>query len=201
MNPKVGSNRFRFLLFLGFFVGWSVFCNWWYLCKIKDLCTSTGKKSLQSNAAHARPLHHTSKSSEDNLLSPYDSIKSNKTKKITSSEKEFETLTSTVHFGLASSDIKDISSIDSITKDLKILLSEDKVQEISIIGHTCDLGTEDFNYRLGKQRASSVKDYFLSQDVPEEKIKIISKGKRAPVNANGTEVERQQNRRAEILIQ
>ena len=57
------------------------------------------------------------------------------------------------------------------------LLKTNREASILITGN-CDVrGTEKYNEKLGKQRGQSVKKYMLDNGIPEERIKIISRGK------------------------
>jgi outer membrane protein OmpA-like peptidoglycan-associated protein/LysM repeat protein len=57
------------------------------------------------------------------------------------------------------------------------LLKTNRDASILITGN-CDIrGTEQYNDKLGKKRGQAVKKYMLDAGVPEERIKIISRGK------------------------
>jgi outer membrane protein OmpA-like peptidoglycan-associated protein len=47
-----------------------------------------------------------------------------------------------------------------------------------LISGNCDIrGSEKYNDKLGRKRADSVKKYIIEQGIPEERIKIVSRGK------------------------
>ncbi|WP_373508069.1 OmpA family protein [Thiocapsa sp.] len=51
-------------------------------------------------------------------------------------------------------------------------------EEISLVGHTDAKGSEEYNYALGQRRADTVRDYMISQGIPESDIvSVTSKGK------------------------
>ena len=57
------------------------------------------------------------------------------------------------------------------------LLKTNRDASILISGN-CDIrGTEQYNDKLGKKRGQAVKKYMLDNGIPEERIKIISRGK------------------------
>src|SRR5213593_2024236 len=43
-------------------------------------------------------------------------------------------------------------------------------EEISVEGHTDDVGSDEYNQRLSEQRAYSVRDYLVDQDVPSQRV-------------------------------
>jgi outer membrane protein OmpA-like peptidoglycan-associated protein/LysM repeat protein len=71
-----------------------------------------------------------------------------------------------------------------LRKDAKPIL-EDAVQALNkspettiLISGNCDIrGTEKYNDKLGRKRADAVKKYMIEQGIPEERIKIVSRGK------------------------
>lgn len=71
---------------------------------------------------------------------------------------------------------------------------------LSIIGHTDNLGTVQYNEDLGLRRAQSAKAFFESKGI-EAAINTATKGEKAPTAANTTETGRQKNRRVNFIIQ
>ncbi|WP_217533866.1 OmpA family protein [Vibrio metschnikovii] len=70
--------------------------------------------------------------------------------------------------------------------------------ELSVEGHTDNMGSDDYNFALGLRRAQTVADY-LQQQTPSPLItEVLSSGARQPLNDNATAQERAQNRRVEI---
>ncbi len=90
--------------------------------------------------------------------------------------------------------------------DSKQLLSDvaDKIKQlklaskITIVGHTCDLGSERYNQGLSERRAISARDYLVSLGVPAEQIVTYGKGESEPLEPNIDEAHRRKNRRVEI---
>jgi len=72
--------------------------------------------------------------------------------------------------------------------------------EILITGN-CDLrGPESYNLKLGRRRAEAIKKYMLDNGIPEEKIKIVSRGKLDAV-AHITDLEgMQKDRNAQFMV-
>ncbi|MEM0896193.1 MAG: OmpA family protein [Verrucomicrobiota bacterium] len=69
-----------------------------------------------------------------------------------------------------------------------------------IVGHTCDLGSEEDNLTLSKFRARLLADYLGENGVPGEKISFAGQGETEPAVANNSEESRAKNRRTEILV-
>ncbi len=71
---------------------------------------------------------------------------------------------------------------------------------IVIEGHTCNIGTAEYNLALGDRRASSVRDYLLSRGVPASRLETRSYGEERPKYDNAREETRRLNRRAALVV-
>ena len=72
---------------------------------------------------------------------------------------------------------------------------------IEIEGHTDNVGAKLVNYKLGLDRAETVKRYlYESQQIPLHKMNVISYGEEKPVAPNKTKDGRAQNRRVVIKV-
>ncbi|WP_298187448.1 OmpA family protein [uncultured Pseudomonas sp.] len=71
---------------------------------------------------------------------------------------------------------------------------------IEIIGHTDNVGAQQYNYTLSQRRAQSVANYLTSQGVNGMRISTRGMGPDQPVASNATEYGRSQNRRVEINL-
>jgi peptidoglycan-associated lipoprotein len=72
---------------------------------------------------------------------------------------------------------------------------------IEIEGHTDAVGPKDVNYKLGLERAETVKRYLYEHhQVPLHKINVISYGEEKPIAPNKTKAGRAQNRRVVIKV-
>lgn len=73
-------------------------------------------------------------------------------------------------------------------------------EKISIVGFTDDLGTQEYNDVLALRRAESVAK-FIRENIPEVTIvNVEGKGRCCYLKTNIGEIERQVNRRAEVII-
>ena len=72
---------------------------------------------------------------------------------------------------------------------------------IEIEGHTDNVGSKEFNYQLGLQRAEAVKKYlYENEQIPLHKMNVISYGEEKPIAPNKTKDGRAQNRRVVIKL-
>ena len=67
---------------------------------------------------------------------------------------------------------------------------------VQVVGHTDDVGSDDFNSRLGERRATAVKDYLVSKGVAAGRITTMTRGESEPAESNATDAGRARNRRA-----
>ncbi len=82
---------------------------------------------------------------------------------------------------------------------VKIYLSENDEKFLKLTGHTCDIGGDDANLKLGKARARSVRDYFRNLGV-KTNIETNSEGETNPAYSNETEATKSKNRRVVVQI-
>jgi outer membrane protein OmpA-like peptidoglycan-associated protein len=69
-----------------------------------------------------------------------------------------------------------------------------------IEGHTCNIGTAEYNLALGERRAASVRDYLLSRGVGTGRLDVLSYGEERPRHDNSREETRRLNRRAALVV-
>lgn len=67
-------------------------------------------------------------------------------------------------------------------------------------GHTDNVGDEDANLLLSKNRVEAVKNYLVSKGISENRIKVNYFGETKPIADNNTPEGRQKNRRVEFKI-
>ncbi len=71
---------------------------------------------------------------------------------------------------------------------------------VEIIGHTDNVGSENYNLGLSQRRAQAVADVLLAEGVAPWRIRTRGVGFSRPVATNDTEAGRAANRRVEIVI-
>jgi type IX secretion system PorP/SprF family membrane protein len=72
--------------------------------------------------------------------------------------------------------------------------------KVELIGHTCNVGTEERNQELSLQRAREVQSYLMQQGLTAERFIIKGSGETIPIASNATEEGRSANRRVEFKI-
>ncbi len=65
-------------------------------------------------------------------------------------------------------------------------------------GHSDNIGSDEYNWRLSRARAIAVRLYLLERGVAPERLSIKAYGETKPVASNSTELGRQRNRRVEF---
>jgi outer membrane protein OmpA-like peptidoglycan-associated protein len=86
-----------------------------------------------------------------------------------------------------------------LTKLATILNKYDDTN-ILLAGYTDSTGSDEYNLELSRNRAHSVADYMVIQNVNSERFSVYGYGESDPVATNDTEGGRAQNRRVEIAI-
>lgn len=71
---------------------------------------------------------------------------------------------------------------------------------INLSGHTCELGTSEYNLALGNQRAKVARDYLVRLGVPPDRIRTVSYGEERPALEGDGEDVWSRNRRAEFEV-
>lgn len=78
-------------------------------------------------------------------------------------------------------------------------MSKNAAAKIQVEGHTCDIGTAEYNLALGERRANSAKKYLEGLGVGSPRISTISYGEERPLVPNSEEPNRSKNRRDEFV--
>ncbi|WP_209404270.1 OmpA family protein [Pseudozobellia sp. WGM2] len=79
-------------------------------------------------------------------------------------------------------------------------LLQNEQARITINGHTDNIGSKDYNYRLSTQRARIVAEHLIKMGLDKGRVVYQGYGGEKPIASNKTEVGRQQNRRVEFII-
>ena len=80
------------------------------------------------------------------------------------------------------------------------LKADNKNVYLEIQGYTDSTGTDAINYRLGQDRAESVRRFLNQQGVPLNRMSSISYGSEQPVAPNSTAAGRSANRRVVVVV-
>lgn len=103
-----------------------------------------------------------------------------------------------LYFDADAYEIKE-ESFDDLNMIAYFLIDNPEVS-VEIGGHTNDLPSDDYCYRLSRYRARAVTNYLIAQGVEEERLTFKGYGKTKPVATNKTAVGRRMNQRVEIKI-
>ena len=107
------------------------------------------------------------------------------------------TISAEANFALDSAELR--PEAESVLDDLLAKIEEGGlVSDIRIVGHTCNLGTEQYNQDLSERRARSVVDYLAEHGVARERMQWSGRGESEPAHSNDTEATRRLNRRVEL---
>ena len=79
-------------------------------------------------------------------------------------------------------------------------LQEHPEYKVRIIGHTDNVGDDDYNMKLSKDRAADVLKIFNRKGINVQRLSAIGKGETMPVESNDTDEGRALNRRIEVEL-
>ena len=167
------------ILIMGFiiFIGWSALSTYIYLCKIRMLCPQE-----QTTLVRA--------------VNPKDTLtKEPKGKETVTIPKALVT-----YFAFDKSNFIPDEAARAYFEKSNAYIQQYTQAKISITGHTDAVGTIEYNQALGMRRAQTMQMYFASMGMPENSIKIESKGEKEPVANNSSDEGRAKNRRTVVTI-
>jgi outer membrane protein OmpA-like peptidoglycan-associated protein len=78
------------------------------------------------------------------------------------------------------------------------LLRDNPSARVEIAGHTCDLGSDDYNLKLSQARATAVADWLVAHGIDRSRFEVRGYGNTQPKVANDSEANRALNRRIEF---
>ena len=79
-------------------------------------------------------------------------------------------------------------------------MRQDATLRLTIEGHTCNIGTTEYNMALGDRRATAVRDYLTSRGIGGDRLNTVSYGEEMPKYNNDREETRRLNRRAALVV-
>ena len=88
---------------------------------------------------------------------------------------------------------------EKLAKVSGILLAYPNLK-LQVEGYTDNIGSDTYNQKLSEERAGSVRDYLVSQSVPDGNISAQGLGESHPIADNSTNSGRAQNRRVEMVV-
>jgi OOP family OmpA-OmpF porin len=112
--------------------------------------------------------------------------------------KKFTGVIKGINFRRNSADLK--ASSFPLLKQAVAVFKEYPALRVEISGHTSNEGRREFNMKLSRKRAESVKDYLVSTGIDEKRIGTVGYGPDKPIADNDTHDGQEKNRRIEFRL-
>jgi len=106
-------------------------------------------------------------------------------------------LSSMAFFDLDSSKLRE-DTMDVLSELVAQIKSKKLGSKINIVGHTCSIGTDDYNQKLSESRAKAARDFFVANGIDNEVILSSGKGESEPAFDNSNPTEQPKNRRVAV---
>lgn len=108
------------------------------------------------------------------------------------------TMNSEVSFDFNSANIK--STFHFPLNKIAEIMGRYPQTQIVVVGHTDDVGSDQYNLELSLRRANAVADYLIMRGVAMSRMGTEGRGELEPIGNNATVAGRAQNRRVEIFV-
>ena len=79
-------------------------------------------------------------------------------------------------------------------------MQADNTLRLTVEGHTCNIGTTEYNLALGERRAAAVREYLSGRGIGADRLQTVSYGEERPTHDNSREGTRRLNRRATLKV-
>jgi outer membrane protein OmpA-like peptidoglycan-associated protein len=112
--------------------------------------------------------------------------------------KKFTGVVKGINFRRNSADIK-ASSFPLLKEAVKVFRDYPDLR-VEISGHTSNEGKREFNMKLSRKRAESVKGFLTSAGIDEKRIGTVGYGPDRPIESNDTKEGQEKNRRIEFRL-
>ena len=113
-------------------------------------------------------------------------------------KEELETLRATLRFEIGTSILTSYS--ERLMKEKIAIVKDKPFKSLVIAGYTCNIGSDQLNKKLSKQRAQKIANFFIKEGIPGDKIEVHGKGPEYPLVPNTTDANRRKNRRVEFEV-
>jgi|TARA_B110000483_G_scaffold50462_1_gene62801 outer membrane protein OmpA-like peptidoglycan-associated protein len=130
-----------------------------------------------------------------------DSEKKKKGKSVKLSKSEtalIESVAASINFETGSDDLTEASK--AVLNQLAELMKDKEKAFLNIAAYTDNVGNDDDNLQLSRERAFAVKTYLKGKGIDSDRMKAKGLGEADPIAVNDTEEGRAQNRRVELSI-
>ena len=85
-------------------------------------------------------------------------------------------------------------------KTLANWMKKSETAKIQVEGHTCDIGTNEYNLALSERRALVAKKQLENLGISSTRMSVIGYGEEKPLVPNSNETNRSKNRRDEFVL-
>jgi outer membrane protein OmpA-like peptidoglycan-associated protein len=104
-----------------------------------------------------------------------------------------------IQFDLNKATIRPAS--DSLLREIAaVIKANPQLEQISIEGHTCNIGSAEYNLDLSDRRAASVRKRLIREGVEAARVSARGYGLLHPIAANSDDSSRELNRRVEFRV-
>ena len=103
-----------------------------------------------------------------------------------------------LYFDFDSSDLRPEAM--ATLKQVAEYLLQSKTVALTVVGHSDDRGTPEYNLALGEQRARHARDYLVKLGVEPSRVRTVSLGEERPAVAGDSEDAWSKNRRDELEL-
>jgi outer membrane protein OmpA-like peptidoglycan-associated protein len=79
-------------------------------------------------------------------------------------------------------------------------MKENPNLQLTLEGHTCSIGTAEYNMALGERRSNAVREYLVQNGIAATRLTSVSFGEERPKHDNTREETRRLNRRAALVV-
>ncbi|WP_010181982.1 OmpA family protein [Aquimarina agarilytica] len=105
-----------------------------------------------------------------------------------------------LHFATNSSNIRLTPEQRQEMADIAKYLDKVNDGKVLVVGHTDNTGDAAANMKLGLDRANTIKNYLVRNQILANKIESLSKGQNEPITTNATAEGRAKNRRVIVTL-
>lgn len=102
-----------------------------------------------------------------------------------------------IHFEFASAKVR-LRSFRVVKKLARFIVDHDEIVDVSIEGHTDEVGTEEYNQYLSVERATAMRELLIAFGAPARQLRVVGHGKSNPKIVTAKPEE--QNRRVELFV-
>lgn len=103
-----------------------------------------------------------------------------------------------VYFGFDRFVVEGTKNTNTIKNNARLIINSGS--NVRVEGNTDEWGSDEYNYALALKRASSVKDALINNNVPANKIDLVSYGESKPRCTEKTKECWRENRRVDFVL-